>query len=164
MKKMITIAACMAFVAALSVPAFAQPNTADNNDGSAVAQDQAIAVDLTANLEDNSTTTTTTSTANPVDNSINDSQIGAFTNSNNDNSVNVSVSDIKVAVASSVLGGTVTGNSVAITDSAANVTTGDNDICTSFGSAAGIVPVAQNTGIGSQIQQSVNVQSNLTME
>jgi hypothetical protein len=57
----------------------------------------------------------------------------------------------------------VTGNTISI-GHAANMSTGNNCIDgNSFQGASGINTVTQNSGTGSLIQPSINVQSNLTM-
>lgn len=181
-KTLTTVVTGMAFVAALSGLAFAgQPNAqpasneleiavANDNIDSAVAQDGSTAVyvdDVTKKDFDNSfntneeKTVTVTKTIDITDSFKNE-------NSNNeDNSIkidksikdsfNIEISDIKIAVAQSELSGEVSGNTI---DAVGEIETGNARISdNAFQHATGIVPVAQNTGINSQIQQSVNVQA-----
>ncbi|MBV5338762.1 MAG: hypothetical protein J0665_04270 [Deltaproteobacteria bacterium] len=79
-----------------------------------------------------------------------------------DHSVNVTVGDVAVAVASTVLAGAVSSNTIDM--KCADLSTGYNDISGSaFQSAAGINAVSQNSGVNSMLQQSVNVQSNMSL-
>lgn len=83
----------------------------------------------------------------------------------NDNSLVVAVEDISVAVAASTLSGTVTGNNVVAVGALlglGEIETGDNYLATGCNyTVTGINQNAQNTGINSLLQQSVNVQANL---
>ena len=83
-------------------------------------------------------------------------------NNANDGSTLLVIEDI--AVASSVLVGTVSGNSITavpiVIAAGINLETGDN--CLDTPSTTGISVISQNTGLMNGIQQSVNVQANLT--
>jgi len=80
------------------------------------------------------------------------------TNSNNQTTT-LTVGDVDVEIASSVLNGTVSSN-VAPTDAEDVPLTGYNEINDSLESPSGITVLSQNTGFSSLVQQSVNVQVN----
>ena len=79
-----------------------------------------------------------------------------------DNSTNVEIGDVAVAVSSSTLEGSISG-----VGAAAGAFEGDysveNHIYKSYGGSSGITQTSQNSGIGSMTQQSVSVQSNVSL-
>lgn len=214
-KSFVSVLGIAAIVAALSIPALAQEPSVYDNTGSAIAQDEAVAVDVNATVDmqstenksttvnapdgsyntktenvavtksetedsnntlnvnkqsdfqnDKSKTVTVTDTKNEVEKSYNtvtktdvEDSYNTSTSSINDS---VNISNVNIAVSSSILSGEVSGNYQNL-DCKNTLSTGNNRIENSFGSAAGITAAAQNTGINSLVQQSVNVQSNLTM-
>jgi hypothetical protein len=98
-----------------------------------------------------------------VKETLNDNTLYDFGNDKSDHSVNIS--DIHVAVASSVLFGQVTGNSISMTEGLETtefaIVTGDNCLASGEYTSNGISAVSMNTGIMSQTQQSINVQVNV---
>jgi hypothetical protein len=98
-----------------------------------------------------------------VKETLNDNTLYDFGNDKSDHSVNIS--DIHVAVASSVLFGQVTGNSISMTEGLETtefaIVTGDNCLASGEYTSNGISAVSMNTGIMSQTQQSINVQANV---
>ncbi|GAB7026743.1 hypothetical protein [Geotalea toluenoxydans] len=82
-----------------------------------------------------------------------------FNNTTNSNNQTLTVGDVDVEIASSVLNGTVSSN-VAPTDAEDVPLTGYNEINDSLESPSGITVLSQNTGFSSLVQQSVNVQVN----
>jgi hypothetical protein len=115
--------------------------------------------------KDSNNTTTKTDTTNETKDSNNTTTTNkdtGNTNTSNDSHA-ITIGDVAVAVASSTLTGTVSGNTVSVGQSA-YISTGYNNIDgNAFQNASGITTVTQNSGVGSLIQPSVNVQSNLTM-
>jgi hypothetical protein len=92
---------------------------------------------------------------------LNDNTLYDFNNDTSNHSINVS--DIHIAVAASVLGGAVTGNTInmsAGTDY--DIETGYNCLASGTYTSNGISAVSMNTGVMSQTQQSINVQANIT--
>jgi hypothetical protein len=111
----------------------------------------------------NTTTSTKTDTTNSTKDSNNTSTSNTDTGNTDSHAVTVSLGDVAVAVASTTLSGSVTGNTMSL-GKAAYISTGYNNIDgNAFQGASGITTITQNSGVGSLIQPSVNVQSNLTM-
>jgi hypothetical protein len=157
-------------------------SSADADDGAAAANNESTAsVDNSDNSVDSSAQArygsaaangegSTASTDNS-DNSINpdssdNSEAGAFKDSvaaNNEGTatINNSVSLGSIAVSTSLLDSTVADNSTVVEGWKSDQET-TNDVSGSFGNAAGISVAAQNLGQASAVQQSVNVQANLT--
>lgn len=107
-----------------------------------------------ASLTDSANTATTT------DQSLTDSANTADS-FNVDNSTNVSINDISMAVADSALSGTVTGNSFGYAEGGGLYAEGNSIAEGALSEAAGITLVSMTTGAQNLVQQSVNVQSNV---
>ena len=82
-------------------------------------------------------------------------------NSFTDNSTNVAINDITVAVADSALSGAVTGNSFGYADGGGMYAEGNSIAEGALSQAAGITVVSMNSGAQNLVQQSVNVQANV---
>jgi|GEM_PF-6745373 len=113
--------------------------------------------------EDSFNTTTKTENKTETENKGSFNTISKTVDTADDHSVNVTVGDVAVAVSSTALSGTVSSNSIRLAPNT-GVSTGNNDISgAAFQNAAGITAVSQNTGVNSLLQQSVNVQSNMSL-
>lgn len=89
-----------------------------------------------------------------------DIEIASHNTINSDNeTTTVTVGDVVIEVASSVLAGEVTANTLVTTPSL-TLTTGDNIIDNGSVNSAGISVISQQSGIQSQVQQAVTVQYN----
>jgi hypothetical protein len=146
----------------------------DTQDADQAANDNSIAVGDVSDIGNNKSENTIGNDVQVADQAANDNSIAVketlndntlydFGNDKSDHSVNIS--DIHVAVATSVLFGQVTGNSISMTEGLETtefaIVTGDNCFASGEYTSNGISAVSMNTGIMSQTQQSINVQANV---
>jgi hypothetical protein len=118
----------------------------------------------TANTTTNTDTGNTTNSYKDTGNTTTSYKDTGNTNTttSNTNSGNT-IGDIAVAVASTTLTGTVSGNAATLGASSI-MTTGYNNIDgNAFQNASGITSVTQNSGVNSLIQSPINVQSNMSL-
>lgn len=120
-----------------------------------------------ANTNTDNSNEWTDSANTTTDDSINTADsynaVDSYNSNTDDNSFNLTLGNIGIAVSSSSLGGTVTGASFTVTEGS-TLYTGANTVDNgAFNNAAGITQANMNTGFHSLTQQSVNVQSNLNV-